>query len=53
MSVGQEVTAASAITVSPSSKQSYDLLKRHFSVAKLDLLLAASELGKRVRECCS
>src|SRR2546421_12553715 len=47
MSVCQEVTVTSAITVSPSSKQSCDLLKRHFPVAKLDLLLAASELGKR------
>lgn len=47
MSVGQEVTVTSAITVSPSSKQSCDLLKRHFPVAKFDLLLAASELGKR------
>jgi hypothetical protein len=53
MSIGQEVIVASAVTVSPSSKQSCDLLKRHFPVAKLNLLLAASELGKRVGERCS
>lgn len=47
MSGCQEVTVASAVTFSPSSKPSCDLLKRHFPVAKLDLLLAASALGKR------
>lgn len=46
MSGRQEVAVASAVTSSPSSKPSCDLLKRHFPVAKLDLLLAASELSK-------
>jgi hypothetical protein len=46
----KEVIVTGAITSSPSSKPSCDLSRRHFPVAKLDLLLATSSLASGPEE---